>query len=68
MATLFITCVLHCCTQVMAPSPDWTDHDKAALGTARNTCRRDYPQSSCLVKFKRVEESVYTAICGKENN
>lgn len=67
MSVIFITCVLHCCTQVLSPTIEWTQQDKKALNTAQVHCRVEKP-SKCLIKFKKVEEAIYTAICGKENN
>lgn len=66
MALIFIACVMHCCTQVTSPDKVWDDHDQQALDMARKGCySRD---KQCLVKLRKVEESIYTAICGKENN
>jgi len=65
VATLFITCVLHCCTRVIAPFSDWTTQDREALQSARTHCRAE---SECLTRFKKVESGIYTAICGKDNN
>lgn len=65
MATLMLTCVLHCCTLVLAPDRKWTDQDKGALSSAQQHCR---DEGKCLVKLKKVEEGLYTATCGKENN
>jgi hypothetical protein len=62
MATLFITCVLHCCTEVQAPDSRWDDHDKAALKTAQEHC---YNEGKCLIRFKKVEESIYDATAEK---
>lgn len=69
MSIIFISCLMHCCTQVLAPTTDWDDQDRAAMDTARKHCsapERKY--NKCLVKFKKVEQSIYTAICGAENN
>lgn len=64
----FITCVMMCCTQVLIPDKVWTDKDQKTLDAARLHCRQAYGRSPCLVKFKRVEESVYSALCGANNN
>jgi hypothetical protein len=68
MSTLFLICVMHCCTKVMAPDSNWVDRDYQALHGAQNNCKQEYKESPCLVEFKRVEENVYRALCGKENN
>ncbi len=65
MVTLFIACAIHCCTQVMAPDSVWDDQDKQALLSAQIHCREEH---KCLIKFKKVEQSIYTAVCGKDNN
>ncbi len=65
MATIFIQCLIHCCTQVMAPDSVWDRQDKDALQSASVHCREE---DKCLTKFRKVEQGIYTAICGKENN
>lgn len=65
MATLFITCMLHCCTRVLTPNSQWTDQDNKALQLAQQHCQQE---NKCLITFKKVEEGVYSAICGQENN
>lgn len=65
MSYIFITCIMHCCTQVQNPTPEWTDHDQRAMISAQEHCRNE---NECLVKFKKVEEGLYTAICGQPNN
>lgn len=62
----FITCIMACCTHVLAP--DWNKIDDVNLDHARTRCREMYKESRCLVKFTKVEERVYRAICGKDNN
>lgn len=65
MSMIFITCILHCCTQVRTPQREWTDQDKKTLDTAREHC---YKEKECLIKFRKIEDSVYEAICGRDNN
>lgn len=64
---LTIVCVLHCCTQVRLSHP-MTDKDKQVVVTARQTCGLTYEKSPCLIKLTSKEDSVYTALCGAENN
>jgi hypothetical protein len=65
LAELFITCILHCCTQVQTPNGIWNEQDREALRQARNHCA---DESECLTKFTKAEDGIYTAICGEENN
>jgi hypothetical protein len=51
-------------TRIVNPSGDWNDQDQKALTAAQNTCKIAYNDSPCLKTFKKVEEGVYTAICG----
>ncbi len=62
---IFISCILHCCTQVMTPDLTWLEKDNHVLQVTRQHCA---DQGKCLVKLKKVEEAVYTAVCGKANN
>lgn len=68
MALIFITCVMHCCTQVMLAAPEWDKKDNVYLEAAQLRCREIYPKSPCLTKFIKMEEQVFRAVCGKENN
>lgn len=64
---IFLACVLLCCTQVLSPKPPWTNQDQKALDRARITCSNRDDRQTCLVKFRKVEESIYDAICGEDN-
>jgi len=64
----FVTCVMYCCTQVLTPVLVWTDEDKSNLSHARQRCPIIYSESPCLTKFTKVEDKVYQAICGRNNN
>lgn len=64
----FITCIMMCCTQVLIPDKVWTKKDQQVLNVGRQHCRDTYSKSPCLIKLKRVEESVYSALCGANNN
>lgn len=59
----FTTCVLACCTAVTTPDKTWSLQDQQALDKARETCDKD--DGKCLIKFKKVEQSIYAAICGR---
>lgn len=65
---MFISCVLFCCTWVTSPTEEWNKRDDLALRSAKKRCREIYKESKCLIKFKKVEENIYRATCGKENN
>lgn len=65
---VLIKCIMVCCTQILIPDKIFTKQDQATLDRARFVCREQYKNSPCLVKLKRVEDSVYSAICGKNNN
>jgi len=68
MATFFITCLVHCCTYVLAPDPSWKNYDNEALNRAQHRCAELYEHSTCLTKFTKMEPRVYRAVCGPENN
>lgn len=55
-------------SSTMAPTLEWTDQDEKARHAAITHCREASSDQQCLTKFKRVEPSIYTAICGKNNN
>lgn len=65
LAHVFIVCVMHCCTQVLAPDKVWDKQDQQALQSTQQHCR---DEGKCLIKLKKVEQGIYTAICGKDNN
>lgn len=73
MTLLFIQCVVHCCTRVMT-KPNWVDDDYKALRVAQTNCKelaatdKIYKGSSCLVEFLKVEDRMFRATCGKDNN
>jgi hypothetical protein len=49
----------------MAPTDAWVKQDQVALSTARHHCQQE---SKCLITFQKVEEGIYAAMCGKDNN
>lgn len=63
----FTSCLLACCTAISSPDKTWSKTDQEALESAKGHCRVEYSRSPCLVKFKKVEDRVYQAICGKDN-
>ena len=62
----FVVCLLYCCTAVSSPDKTWSKQDQQALDNARQTCDREY--GDCLLKFKKVEDSIYTAECGRDKH
>ncbi len=68
MSTIFVTCLLHCCTRVLAPNDQWDEQDANALRSAKVHCYTEKKPNNCLIRFKKVEQGVYTAVCGEENN
>ncbi len=68
MSLIFITCVLHCCTRVMLAAPEWDKKDNIQLQGAQARCHELYKQSPCLTTFTKMEDNVFRAICGKDNN
>lgn len=64
----FVDCVLHCCTFVLTQQLQWLPEDIDNLTRARMRCPQIYKNSPCLTKFTKVEERVYRAICGRNNN
>jgi hypothetical protein len=65
MNTIVVICLLHCCTTITSPTKEWNENDQRTLKTAQNYCKK---KGECLISLKKVEESVFTALCGKENN
>lgn len=71
----FTSCLLACCTLVSSPSHQWIPQDQEALETARTHCggeracdaRGHNCDNECLVKFNKIEDSIYEAICGRNN-
>jgi hypothetical protein len=59
---------LHCPgIKIQVPSRMvWNEIDIHHLEVAQKRCPNIYPNSPCLVKFRKVEELTYWATCGKE--
>ena len=51
-------------TQVVNKTGEWNQQDRAALATAKKHCGTMYLESPCLKMFRKVENGVYTALCG----
>lgn len=51
-------------TTIINQTPEWIQQDAAALNRAQLRCQDIYPESPCLRVFKKLEPSVYSAICG----
>ena len=51
-------------TQVINKTDEWNDQDKKALASATKTCSTEYENSPCLKMFKKIEEGLYSALCG----
>lgn len=51
--------------KVVNKSSTWNDQDRKALATATSRCKSLYTDSPCLKTFKKVEDGIYNALCGK---
>lgn len=64
-ATLILSVLINCpATKIVNPGGFWDDQDEQALSVAKKRCGQIYQNSPCLTTFKKIEEGVYTAICG----
>ena len=43
---------------------EWIGLDEENLIIAKERCRTWYPNSPCLIKFIKVEDRTYRALCG----
>lgn len=68
MLTLILLASLTCpATSIINRTNIWNDQDDKALSQAVKGCARSYERSPCLKEFTKVEESVYTALCGAKS-
>jgi len=48
----------------------WNDNDQYTLRAAKETCKRRYPNTPCVITFTKKEArkdgSTYNVICGRE--
>jgi hypothetical protein len=52
-------------TEVLAfTSEPWSDRDQSGYRSARQRCGAIFPNSPCLIRFTRMEQGRYRAICG----
>jgi hypothetical protein len=65
---VLVTCAIVCCTTFTTSSSKITKVDTINLNHARKRCGELYPDSPCLTKFTKVEDNVYRATCGPNNN
>lgn len=50
---------------VINHTSSWDEQDRQAFNRAYLHCVDEYSKSPCLVRFEKVEEGVYNALCGK---
>jgi hypothetical protein len=51
-------------TDVVNKTTEWNKQDQIALETAKNRCGQLFLNAPCLKMFRKVEEGIYTALCG----
>lgn len=67
MNEIILTLALICPTTIIENNTStWTNTDKQSLSSAKKRCKVYYPDSPCLKKFIKKEESVYWAICSQK--
>lgn len=60
---------LFCATPILEDrtKDPWTETDqKTLLDIQKEGCKRNNPQEPCLVRFIKVEEGIYSVVCGPE--
>lgn len=55
-------------TIIINHSQEWTEHDKAALETAKHNCAQMYPASPCLKEFRKFSDGIYVVLCAQQSH
>lgn len=53
-------------TKLINETKEWTKKDQQTMDFAKDRCKDVYKGNPCLVQFKKVEEGVYSALCGQK--
>lgn len=66
ISTTLLFIMLNCpATDITNLTDTWTDKDEQTLISAGDRCYKIYPDSPCLIRFWKMEELTYRAICGE---
>jgi hypothetical protein len=65
MINILLAAALHC------PAPTienktwkWVPRDEEMVRVATRRCKEEYPNSPCLVRFVKIAEGRWSAVCG----
>lgn len=53
-------------TKVINQTKEWNAKDQQTKAFAEDRCKDIYKGFPCLIQFKKVEEGVYSVLCGKK--